>query len=45
LKIAFASDRDSAMGTINWEIYVMNRNGSGQANITNHPLYDHQPAW
>ena len=39
-KIAFASDRDG-----NYEIYVMNADGSGQTNLTNNPADDHAPAW
>ncbi len=38
--IAFPSDRDS-----NREIYVMNPDGTGQANVTNHPAHDNEPAW
>ena len=34
-KIAFVSDRDG-----NAEIYVMNPDGSGQANLTNNPAWD-----
>lgn len=40
LKIAFASDRDG-----NWEIYVMDADGSNQVNLTNNPEYDGYPAW
>jgi Tol biopolymer transport system component len=40
-QIAFTTDRD-----IDREIYVMNADGSGQANITNHHTTDDQdPAW
>ncbi|MDQ1611196.1 MAG: hypothetical protein QOG00_1127 [Pyrinomonadaceae bacterium] len=39
-KIAFASDRDG-----NFEIYVMNPDGSGQLRLTNDPAEDVQPAW
>ena len=38
--IAFASNRDG-----NFEIYVMNPDGSGQTNITNNPASDNYPAW
>jgi TolB protein len=38
-KIAFASKRDG-----NFEIYVMNANGSGQTNLTNNPAVDWGPA-
>ena len=39
-KIAFSSDRDG-----NWEIYLMNSNGSGQINLTHHPRSDLMPAF
>ncbi len=39
-RIAFASDRDS-----NFEIYVMNPDGSGQFRLTNDPGEDTQPTW
>ena len=39
-RIAFASDRDG-----NWEVYVMNADGSGQTNLTNNPASDSDPAW
>lgn len=39
-KIAFTSDRDG-----NYEIYVMNSDGSGQTRITNHFATDVEPAW
>jgi Tol biopolymer transport system component len=39
-RIAFMSERDG-----NWEIYVMNADGSGQANLTNNSANDRQPAW
>jgi Tol biopolymer transport system component len=39
-RIAFASDRDG-----NWEIYVMNADGSGQRNLTANPSKDRAPAW
>jgi len=34
-RIAFSSDRDG-----DWEIYVMNADGSGQINLTNEPSTD-----
>ena len=39
-QIAFASNRGG-----NQEIYIMNMDGSGQANITNNPAYDGLSAW
>ena len=39
-KIAFASSRDG-----NFEIYVMNDNGSGQTRLTNNAGEDLNPAW
>jgi len=39
-RIAFSSDRDG-----NFEIYVMNANGSGQTQLTNNPALDQQPTW
>jgi Tol biopolymer transport system component len=39
-KIAFTSNRDG-----NDEIYVMNADGTGQTNLTNHPGYDSVPEW
>ncbi|MBA7508713.1 hypothetical protein ES705_00645 [subsurface metagenome] len=39
-KIAFMSDRDG-----NWEIYIMNIDGSGQINLTNDPARDEHPSF
>ena len=39
-KIAFASNRDG-----NYEIYIMNTNGTKQVNLTRHKSVDVQPAW
>ena len=39
-KIAFASDREG-----NWDIFVMNADGSGQTNITNSPASEIRPRW
>ena len=39
-KIAFTSDRDG-----NYEIYIMNPDGTGQKNLTRHRASDVQPAW
>ena len=38
-RIAFASDRDG-----NFEVYVMNADGSGQTNLTDDPSRDIDPA-
>ena len=38
--IAFESDRDG-----NFEIYVMNADGTGQTRLTDHPAADRYPAW
>lgn len=38
--VAFMSKRDG-----NAEIYVMNPDGSGQRNLTQHPAEDYDPAW
>ena len=39
-KIAFSSNRNG-----NWEIYLMNPNGSGQINLTHHPRSDLMPTF
>lgn len=39
-RIAFTSNRDG-----NYEIYVMNANGSNVLNLSNHPATDQFPAW
>ena len=39
-KIAFTSDRDG-----NYEIYIMNIDGSGLVNLTNNPAEDHSPSF
>ena len=55
-KIAFETDRDSTNGIVllangnglldlGSEIYVMNANGTGQANLTNSPEADWYPTW
>jgi TolB protein len=38
--LVFISMRDG-----NYEIYIMNPDGSGQRNLTNHPANDIQPAF
>ncbi len=40
VKIAFVSDRDG-----NWEIYVMDADGSNPTSLTNNPADDFFPAW
>jgi hypothetical protein len=51
-KIAFASTRDAPdqspcddTGGCNWEVYVMNADGSNPTNLTNNPAIDFTPAW
>jgi hypothetical protein len=39
-KIVFRSNRDG-----NWELYVMNSDGSDQKNLTNNPGNDGSPSW
>jgi Tol biopolymer transport system component len=39
-KLAFGSDRDG-----NFEIYVMNPDGSGQSRLTSNPARDAEPTW
>lgn len=39
-RMAFTSFRD-----VNYEIYTMNADGSGQTNLTHNPAYDADPAW
>jgi dipeptidyl aminopeptidase/acylaminoacyl peptidase len=38
--IAFESYRDG-----NWEVYVMNADGSGEINLTKNSAYDYEPSW
>jgi len=40
-RLAFVSDRDDG----NFEIYVMDADGSGQANLTADPAADREPSW
>ena len=40
IKIAFQTLRDG-----NYEIYVMNVDGTGQTNLTNNPSHDITPDW
>ena len=51
-RIAFTSSRDDPNPTgcyptpgCNYEIYVMNADGSGQTNLTNNPAQDGSPTW
>jgi TolB protein len=39
-RIAFSSNRDG-----NWEVYLMNADGSGQVNLTDNPADDYGAAW
>ena len=39
-KIVFVSERDG-----NFEVYVMNADGSGQQSLTRHPGHDSAPSW
>lgn len=41
--IAFTSERSG--GEYEYEIYVMNADGSNQTNITNNPAMDMMPSW
>lgn len=45
-KLAFVSDRDTLPGAKpNWEIYVVNADGTGLRRLTQHPAVDRDPAW
>jgi TolB protein len=39
-RIAFSSNRDG-----NWEVHVMNADGSKQTNLTNNAARDEYPTW
>ncbi len=43
-KVAFQSDRN-LKGNYNWEIYVMNGDGSNPTNLSNHLSYDREPSF
>ncbi len=48
LRIAFSSNRDGnwkKKPNDNWEVYVMNADGTNPINLTNHPAWDSQPSW
>ena len=47
-RIAFHSNRDGdweKKPNDNWEVYVMNADGTNPINLTNHPAWDAQPSW
>lgn len=48
-KIAFDTDRDDCCGTgsgaTNFEIYVMNRDGTEQTRLTHNEINDYEPTW
>ena len=47
-QIAFSSNRDGdweKKPNDNWEVYVMNADGTNPINLTNHPAWDSRPAW
>ncbi len=44
-QIAFVSDRDGYYSMGNYEIYVMNADGSGQIRLTNDSAWDGHPTW
>lgn len=44
-KIAFKSNRDDPTGKGNYEIYVMNVDGSDVKRLTNNPAHDQGPSW
>ena len=48
LRIAFSTNRDGnweKKPNDNWEVYVMNADGTNPINLTNHPAWDSGPAW
>ena len=47
-RIAFSSNRDGdweKQPNDNWEVFVMNADGTNPINLTNHPKWDSGPAW
>src|SRR5215207_8419537 len=45
-KVVFQkSDNSGGTGGDPWEIWAVNRDGSGDTNLTNHPSYDMGPSW
>ena len=48
MRIAFSTNRDGnweKKPNDNWEVYVMNADGTNPINLTNHPAWDSSPAW
>ena len=48
MRIAFSTNRDGnweKKPNDNWEVYVMNADGTNPINLTNHPAWDSTPAW
>ena len=48
LRIAFSTNRDGdweKKPNDNWEVYVMNADGTKPINLTNHPAWDSSPSW
>jgi Tol biopolymer transport system component len=44
-RIAFQADRGPLPGPANWDIYVVDVDGSGLVNLTESPLHDYNAAW
>lgn len=47
-RITFSTNRDGdweKKPNDNWEVFVMNANGTNPINLTNHPAWDSGPAW
>ena len=48
MRIAFSTNRDGnweKKPNDNWEVYVMNADGTNPINLTNHPAWDSQASW